>query len=45
MAVEPATAEYRSSRGGVTYHFCSAGCKASFEKEPDKYLARGKGAA
>jgi P-type Cu+ transporter len=45
MAVEPATAEYRSSRGGVTYHFCSAGCKASFEKEPDKYLTRGKGAA
>jgi len=45
MAVDPATAEYRSSRGGVTYYFCSAGCKASFEKEPDTYLAGGKGAA
>jgi Cu+-exporting ATPase len=45
MAVDPATAEYQSSRGGVTYYFCSAGCKASFEKEPDTYLARGRGAA
>ena len=45
MAVDPATAEYRSATGGVTYYFCSAGCKASFEKEPDTYLARGEGAA
>jgi len=45
MAVDPASAEYRSATGGVTYYFCSAGCKASFEKEPDTYLARGEGAA
>ena len=23
---------------GKTYYFCSAGCKASFEKEPEKYI-------
>ncbi|MBI4757425.1 MAG: YHS domain-containing protein, partial [Chloroflexi bacterium] len=25
---------------GVTYYFCSAGCKKSFEKEPEKYLGK-----
>lgn len=28
------TSEYK----GVTYYFCSPGCKVSFEKEPEKYL-------
>lgn len=23
---------------GKTYYFCSAGCKANFEKEPEKYI-------
>lgn len=23
---------------GKTYYFCSEGCKASFEREPEKYL-------
>ncbi len=27
------TADYK----GKTYYFCSAGCKAKFEKEPEKY--------
>jgi Cu+-exporting ATPase len=31
-----ATAVYR----GQTYHFCSQGCKATFEKAPEKYAAR-----
>lgn len=31
-----ATAVYR----GQTYHFCSQGCKATFEKTPEKYAAR-----
>lgn len=31
-----ATAEF----GGKTYHFCSAGCKATFEKAPDKYATK-----
>ncbi|RPI25311.1 MAG: YHS domain-containing protein [Chloroflexota bacterium] len=29
-----ATFEYK----GKTYYFCSYGCKAAFEKEPEKYL-------
>jgi YHS domain-containing protein len=29
-----ATTEYK----GKTYYFCSTGCKARFEKEPDKYI-------
>jgi Cu+-exporting ATPase len=31
-----ATAVYR----GQTYHFCSQGCKATFDKAPEKYAAR-----
>ncbi|RPI30197.1 MAG: YHS domain-containing protein [Chloroflexota bacterium] len=29
-----ATYEYK----GKTYYFCSPGCKADFEKDPEKYL-------
>ncbi|MBM3944932.1 MAG: YHS domain-containing protein [SAR202 cluster bacterium] len=25
---------------GTTYHFCSASCRASFQKDPDKYSAQ-----
>lgn len=31
-----ATAVYREQ----TYHFCSQGCKATFDKAPEKYAAR-----
>lgn len=31
-----ATAVYR----GQTYYFCSPGCKATFDKAPEKYAAR-----
>lgn len=31
-----ATYEYR----GEIYYFCSPGCKASFAKEPEKYLSK-----
>jgi len=27
-------------RGGVTYYFCSAGCRAAFEKDPAAYLPK-----
>ena len=33
-----ATSEYK----GKTYYFCSAGCKTSFDKEPEKYLKEDK---
>jgi Cu+-exporting ATPase len=40
MEVDPdqaaATVEYQ----GETYYFCAPGCKAAFEKEPEKYLGR-----
>ena len=39
MTVDTATAEYRSFHEGKAYYFCSAGCKVSFDKEPDRYLA------
>ena len=42
MTVETATAEYRSFNDGNAYYFCSAGCKASFDKDPQKYLAQEK---
>lgn len=29
-----ATSEYK----GKTYYFCAPGCKAAFDKEPEKYL-------
>jgi len=27
----------KSDHDGRTYYFCSAGCKAAFEKEPHRY--------
>jgi uncharacterized membrane protein YraQ (UPF0718 family)/YHS domain-containing protein len=39
MTVDPETATERAEHGGVTYYFCSAGCREAFEKDPDRYLA------
>ena len=41
MTVEIATAEFRSSHEGKDYYFCSAGCKARFDKDPAKFVAQG----
>ncbi len=38
MMVEIAGARYTAEHGGQIYYFCCAGCKRSFEKEPEKYL-------
>ena len=38
MTVDTATAEYRSLHAGETYYFCSAACKARFDKDPDKFI-------
>ncbi len=38
MTVEIATARHLATYAGQTYYFCAAGCKRSFEKEPEKYL-------
>jgi Cu+-exporting ATPase len=37
MTVDTATAEYRSFRNGEAYYFCSAGCKGTFDKDPEKF--------
>jgi YHS domain-containing protein len=38
MEVDEATAEWTSEYEGHTYYFCAPGCKASFDKDPAKYL-------
>ncbi|HLF91133.1 MAG TPA: YHS domain-containing protein, partial [Anaerolineales bacterium] len=38
MTVEIATAHFTSEYNGKTYYFCAAGCKRSFDKEPEKYF-------
>ncbi|HEX9331302.1 MAG TPA: XdhC family protein [Anaerolineales bacterium] len=38
MTVEIATAHFISEYDGKTYYFCAAGCKRSFDKEPQKYI-------
>ena len=40
MDIDPATAAGTSECKGVTYYFCSLGCKKSFDKEPEKYLGK-----
>jgi YHS domain-containing protein len=39
MDVEVESAQWKSEYKGKTYYFCAPGCKASFDKEPEKYLA------
>ncbi len=38
MEVDPKTAAGSSEYKGKTYYFCAPGCKASFDKDPEKYL-------
>ena len=38
MDIDPATAAGKSEYKGQTYYFCSAGCKKSFDKDPEKYI-------
>jgi Cu+-exporting ATPase len=45
MKVDPATSKHRLEHHGQTFHFCSAGCRAKFEADPDKYLKPEKAAA
>ena len=37
MTVDTVTA-HKAELGGTTYYFCSAGCRAKFIADPDKYL-------
>ncbi|HYL07655.1 MAG TPA: permease, partial [Candidatus Udaeobacter sp.] len=40
MTIDPETAAGRSVYRGETYYFCSTGCKAAFDREPDRFVAR-----
>jgi YHS domain-containing protein len=39
MDVDPKSAPAKSEYNGKTYYFCAPGCKKSFDREPEKYLA------
>jgi Cu+-exporting ATPase len=39
MTVNPGTAKHKTIHHGEAFYFCSAGCKAKFEAEPQRYLA------
>ena len=39
MTVDKANARYKSEFQGKMFYFCCAGCKQTFEQEPQRYLA------
>lgn len=40
MDVTSSATTPQSTYAGTTYHFCAAGCKRAFDKEPQKYAAK-----
>jgi P-type Cu+ transporter len=40
MQVDPATAAGTSEYKGVTYYFCSTGCKRQFDKDPQRSIGQ-----
>jgi Cu+-exporting ATPase len=38
MQVDPAASKHRVDHAGMTFHFCSAGCRTKFEADPARYL-------
>ena len=44
MEVDIASAHYQSKYNNETYYFCGAGCKASFDKNPEQYVTAAHGA-
>ena len=43
MTVDAQTAAAKSEYKGQTYFFCSRGCKAAFDKNPDKFIQAEQG--
>jgi Cu+-exporting ATPase len=39
MTVDPARTTHHADHAGRVYHFCSAGCRAKFAADPERYLA------
>ena len=40
MSVDPATTPHIAAHAGEHHYFCSAGCLAKFEADPDRYAAK-----
>lgn len=40
MTIDPSRAAGNSEYQGQTYHFCSAGCKRSFDQNPAQYAGK-----
>ncbi|KQZ61644.1 haloacid dehalogenase [Sphingopyxis sp. Root1497] len=40
MAVDPATTAHATTHGGVHHYFCSVGCLAKFEADPNRYAQK-----
>jgi len=40
MTIDPKTAAGMSVYQGQTYYFCSTGCKAEFDKNPQKFTGK-----
>lgn len=38
MEVDEKTAVHKSEYKGKRYYFCAPGCKAAFDKDPEKYV-------
>ena len=45
MPVDPADSQHHAKHDGITYHFCSPQCHATFEASPTRYLGAHPGAA
>src|SRR3546814_5856072 len=45
MTVDPATTPHIATHGGEHHYFCSAGCLAKFEADPDRYAVKREPAA
>jgi len=41
MTIDSETAAGKSEYQGATYYFCSPGCKRSFDRDPQAYIAAG----
>jgi len=39
MSVDPLKTLHRADHAGMSYHFCSAGCRSKFVSEPERYLS------
>lgn len=40
MDVEMATSSGRTQHKGQTYYFCGSKCKATFDRNPERYLGK-----